>query len=68
MIKITFDSDRELCECSHLRQDHSSSGCFCFRTTHRKERRRNPNTNKYEVYQTHYCCACKGFKKMEDKV
>ena len=68
MIKITFDSDRELCEdCHHLRQDHSSSGNSCFRTTHRKERRRNPQTSKYEIYETHYNCACKGFKKMEDK-
>ena len=46
MIKITLESDRELCECSHLRQDHSSAGTSCFKTTNRKERRRNPKTNK----------------------
>lgn len=65
MIKITLDKDIEICKCGHSRKDHSYWRTECYRVTHRKERRRNPKTNKYEVYQTHYQCTCRGFEPRE---
>jgi len=61
MIKITFDSDKQICECGHARQDHNSWGSACYRILHPKERRKNPKIDKYEVYQTHYQCTCGEF-------
>jgi len=67
MIKITFDKDNLICECGHIRHEHNSWGSACYRIINRKERRRNPNTNKYEVRQTHYQCTCKEFKEVKDE-
>jgi len=65
MIKITDLASLDVCECGHIRREHSSWGSCCYRMIHRKERRRNAE-GKYKVYKTNYQCCCKEFKKLEE--
>ena len=62
-MKVIDLNQFKVCECGHIRKDHSSWGTKCYRIIHRKERRRNEK-GKYQVYQTHYECSCVEFKEI----
>lgn len=64
MFKVT--KENFICQCGHEANHHGSSGT-CYKSTRRKERRKNPETGKYENYICCYNCSCRELKKMEKK-
>lgn len=60
MIRII--KENPICECGHYKQEHSSWETSCYKMTHRKERKINPKTEKYEIFQCHFQCTCRQFK------
>jgi hypothetical protein len=60
MIKIT--KENPICICGHYKREHSSWETSCYKSLRRKERKKNPKTNKYEVFDCNFQCTCRKFE------